>query len=172
MLKNISIEDKRRQAKIEWAEKDVVHFDYCLEIARQQLASLESREKREAFLEAQKSRRDPGGPGYLYDLRTDDPTVERAKEIVKLAEKDAGGARDMVIQTIAGWRYTKYQADIIIAFKETPHGYPEIDNPYYWNDKRQPKLEKLKERLNMYISEFERNGLWPGEYQASMKEKS
>ena len=166
------LEERQMQAKVAWAEKQIEYYAYCLDIARQQLDSLESREKRETFLEAQKLRRDPGGPGYLYDLRGQDPTLERAAEIVKMASVNVGAARDQLAGVKAGWYLTSHQADILIAFRDTPHGYPEIDNQYYWNEKRQPKLAKLEERLKMHITQIELNGLWPGEYPASVSEGS
>ena len=80
---------------------------------------------------------------------------------IEVAKFNVYGSKDYLegLQRNPGQRLRDKDCDILLAFKAWP-GYPAKGNPYYWNKKGQPKLRKLRARLNMKISKWERDSLF------------
>ena len=151
---------ERLQANIEWAEKPIVYFGACLNMAHRQLASLHSPRDRSTFLITQMSRPNPGWCGYDYDRRHfPDMTEDYAISVVKSYQIAVDAWKNQLARIKAGTLIPNRLSDILIAFQDAK--YPDEYNPYYWNKKNQPKQRKLSKRLGIKISRAEINQLWP-----------
>ena len=158
-----------RALQIEWLEEQVIIEMVRERLARQQLESLMNPAERGKFLLAQDGRHNPGGGGYLWDLRGRPPTRDYAEWIAITRWQWLDGTRGMLafarlsLEDRSVRRGPLLLSPELCAIVEAFRGYPsDTRDMKNWTKREQrPRLRPLRRHTGIRVTRAQREALWP-----------